>query len=475
MNYDVVIGIEIHCELKTKTKMFSSSKNSFNKEPNTCVSPLDLAMPGSMPRVNKQAVILAIKAAHALDMEIDNLLIFDRKNYFYPDLPKGFQITQDKRPIGKNGKIEIFDENLVLKTIQIERLHLEEDTAKQTHLKDATLLDFNRSGSPLIEIVSKPQITSSKQAANYVEVLRSVVTSLEISDGKMEEGSLRCDINISLKEKNAKTLGTKVEIKNMNSISNIEKAIEFEIQRQSQLLDKNIEITQETRRYDDKLKKTISMREKVKGVDYKYFTEPNIAPIDISDLILKFENIEKEKLPFCKLKKYFLTYNLNFIDSKIIAFKNDVSNYFDLCLEINKNIIQKIANWINKEVFYVLNKQNISIDKFKIKPKKLVELILLQEENKITSKQAKEIFEILLEEEKEIIQIIKERGFENLEDKDALEKIVLNILDKNKNLVKEYKLGKTNLLGFFVGQVLKETKGKANPGITKEIFLKHLS
>ena len=283
MNFEAVIGLEIHVEMKTKSKMFSSSANNFDAKVNENISPLDFAFPGTLPVVNKEAVRKAIRVCNALHMNIDKEIWFERKNYFYSDLPKGYQITQQFRPIGSDGYLLIDLENGEQKRINIERLHMEEDTCKQLHFRDYTLLDYNRAGVPLVEIVSRPEIKNGTEAMKYVEEIRNIVTYADVSDGKMEEGSLRCDVNISIMPCGSKTFGTKVEIKNLNSISNIQKAIDFEIQRQTKLILKGFKVEQETRRYDDAKKETVLMRKKTDAVDYKYFTDPNIAPILMSD------------------------------------------------------------------------------------------------------------------------------------------------------------------------------------------------
>ena len=282
MNFEAVIGIEIHVEMKTRTKMFSASPNRFGATPNTLVTPVDMAFPGTLPVVNKQAVINAIRVSNALNMEIDHELWFDRKNYFYSDLPKGYQITQDKRPIGKEGYVEIETTNGI-KKIGIERLHMEEDTCKQLHMADYTLIDYNRAGTPLVEIVSKPEMRNGEEAMKYVEQIRSIVIYSGVSDGKMEEGSLRCDVNISLRPIGDEKFGTKVEIKNLNSLANVQRAIDFEMKRQSEILLSGGVVEQETRRFDETKKETVLMRKKTDAVDYKYFTEANITPIKLSD------------------------------------------------------------------------------------------------------------------------------------------------------------------------------------------------
>mgnify|MGYP003480128899 FL=1 len=321
MNFEAVIGLEIHVEMKTKSKMFSSAPIDFKAEPNTLVAPLDMAFPGTMPIVNKEAVRNAIRVAHALHMQIDHELWFDRKNYFYSDLPKGYQITQQDRPIGKEGYLEI-EVNGTKKKCEIERIHMEEDTCMQHHFSSYSLLDYNRAGIPLIEIVSKPVLRSGLEARKYVEKIREIVTFANVSDGKMEEGSLRCDVNISIRPYGVETFGTKVEIKNLNSLAHIEKAIDFETKRQSELLLLGKKVQQETRRFDEAKKETVLMRVKTEAADYKYFVEPNIPPIKISD---EFINNAIETCPELydeKLERFLNNYSLNLTDAFIFSLFN---------------------------------------------------------------------------------------------------------------------------------------------------------
>ena len=348
MNFEAVIGIEIHVEMKTKSKMFSSAPVLFGAEPNTLVQPLDIAFPGTMPVVNKQAVINAIRVSNALHMTIDDELWFDRKNYFYSDLPKGFQITQDKRPIGKNGYVTIKVDGKE-KQIEIERLHMEEDTCKQLHLSNYSLLDYNRAGTPLVEIVSRPNIRSGEEAMKYVEQIRSIVQYTNVSDGKMEEGSLRCDVNISLRPIGQDKFGTKVEIKNLNSLSNVEKAIEFEIIRQQQLLLAGIPVEQETRRFDEIRKETVLMRKKTDAVDYKYFTEPNITPIKLSKEFIENAINTCPELASSKKNRYMNDLGLSEYDADTILMDKDMSNYFDETLKSSANP-KLLVNWVMVDV-----------------------------------------------------------------------------------------------------------------------------
>lgn len=471
MEFEAVIGLEIHVEMKTKSKMFSNGKVEYGDEPNTNTVPLDLAFPGTLPSVNKQAVINAIRVCHALHMEIDDLICFDRKNYFYSDLPKGYQITQQFRPIGKNGYLEI-ETSKGLRRIYIERLHMEEDTCKQLHSWDCSLLDYNRAGIPLIEIVSKPDIRTGEEAMKYVERIRSIVAFLEVSDGKMEEGSLRCDVNISLKEKGSTTFGTKVEIKNLNSLANIQKAIDYEIYRQSEILLSGSSVQQETRRFDEGKKETVLMRVKTDAVDYKYFVEPNIPPIQLSKEFIDNAINTSNELAEAKLVRY-KTLGLSDYDCSLLLCNKDISIYFDEALKDNVSP-KLLANWIIVDVQAVLNKEMIDIKDFSITPHRLASLIKSIENKEISNKQAREIFQVMIISDKSVNEIMKELGFVLLSDSDQLLKIINEVLDNNAQSIIDFKNGKDRALGFIVGQVMKATKGQANPAVTAKLVLEQI-
>ncbi|MCR4879659.1 MAG: Asp-tRNA(Asn)/Glu-tRNA(Gln) amidotransferase subunit GatB [Bacilli bacterium] len=466
MDLEAVIGLEIHVEMKTQSKMFSSSPVTFGEDPNTQTTYLDFGFPGTMPVVNKQAVINAIRVSHALHMEIDHELWFDRKNYFYSDLPKGYQITQQDRPIGKNGYLEI-DTKDGHRKIEIERLHMEEDTCKQLHSWDCSLLDYNRAGIPLIEIVSRPDMRNGEEAAKYVEKIRSIVSFLEVSDGKMEEGSLRCDVNISLKDKNSEVLGTKVEIKNLNSLMNIEKAIEFEIARQSVILMTGGSVRQETRRFDEASKETVLMRVKTDAVDYKYFTEPNIVPIKLSaDFINEAINSSPE-LAESKLKRYQEA-GLSEYDCSLLIANKDNSDYYDAVVKTGANP-KLAANWVIGDIQAILNKEAIDIKHFKVSATEIGELIKYIEAGKVSNKQAREIFARMIKEDKTCKEIIETSGASLISDEEELKKIVLAVLDDNEQSIIDFKAGKDRALGYIVGQVMKRTQGKANPGLASKL------
>ena len=472
MNFETVVGIEIHVEMKTKSKMFSLAPISFGLKPNTEVVPFDMAFPGTMPRVNKEAVRNAIRVSNALHMHIDQEIWFDRKNYFYADLPKGFQITQQARPIGSEGYLTI-NVNGENKQIGIERLHMEEDTCMQHHFSDYTLVDYNRAGIPLIEIVSKPEIRSGEEARKYVEKIREIVTFSNVSDGKMEEGSLRCDVNVSIRPFGSDKFGTKVEIKNLNSIANVEKAIDFEARRQSELLLLGKEVEQETRRYDEAKKETVLMRKKTDAADYKYFTEPNIPPIRLSDEFVKDAIDTCPELYDQKLERFLNSYGLNDVDAKIILTSVDMADFYDEAAKFTK-LYQPLANFIISDVNGYLNKNNIAIKDFKVEPKFISELVELLQSKKINSSQGKQIFEKLVKENKSPLTIQKELGAVLISDENEIHKLVLEVLDANPTLRDDFKAGKTRTQGFVMGQIMKKTGGKVNPAIANKFILEEL-
>lgn len=467
MNFEAVIGLEIHVGMKTKTKMFSSSPVGFGKEPNTLVAPFDMAFPGTMPTVNKQGVINAIRVCHALNMEIDNELWFDRKNYFYSDLPKGYQITQKRRPIGKNGTIKLDS-----KKIDIERLQIEEDACKQIHYKDYTLIDFNRAGVPLLEIVTAPQIRNGEEAMRCVEKIRSIVTFLNVSTGRMEEGSLRCDVNVSVRPIGSTNMGQIVEIKNINTLANIQKAIDFEIKRQEKVLLSGRIVQKETRRFDEHIKQTVLMRTKTDDVDYKYFTEPNIAPIKLSREFID-EAIETSPALAEEKKETYLSMGLNDYDSNVLLASKETSDYFDevVSYQINPKLA---ANWINVDIQAVLNKNNQTIDGFVIKPNQLAELIKLIEDGTIKNRQAREIFSLMVKTGKSACDILKENQVVLLSNESQILEIINQVLDNNPRLVIDYQNGKDKVIGYIVGQVMKETNGKANPELVNKLVVNRL-
>lgn len=472
MNFEAVIGLEIHVEMKTASKMFSAAPNSFSTNPNTQVALLDMAYPGTMPLPNKQGIINAIRVCHALHMDIDKLARFDRKNYFYADLPKGFQITQQFHPIGSNGYLDVVGRNGEIRRIGIERLHMEEDTCKQLHFPDYSLLDYNRAGVPLVEIVSRPEIKNGTEAMHYVEGIRNIVIYSNVSDGKMEEGSLRCDVNISLRPYGSKQFGTKVEIKNLNSLKNIEEAIDYEMQRQASLLLSGTPIQQETRRFDEASRKTILMRVKTSAVDYKYFPEPNIVPIRLSD---DFVNNAIASCPelYDDKKKRFLSLGLSESDAEIILSDKDFTSYFEKAIEGAKSS-KTVANFLIVEVNGYLNKNSLGIIEFPMDPASLRSICAYQDEG-YTHKQCVDIFNYCLandvgpEEAKKALKIEKQ-----VDDKGAILDAVNQVLDANPQSIIDYKSGKDRAKGFLIGQVMKLSKGKLNPASVNQVMEEEL-
>ncbi|WP_289197098.1 Asp-tRNA(Asn)/Glu-tRNA(Gln) amidotransferase subunit GatB [uncultured Dubosiella sp.] len=470
-NYFVTIGIEIHCELKTKTKMFSSAPTSFGEVANTCVNEIDLGHPGTLPCVNKHAIELAIKACTGMHCAIDPLVRFDRKNYYYSDLPKGYQITQQFFPIGKDGYVEI-DVDGEKKKIGIERIHMEEDTAKQFHKETGTYIDFNRAGTPLIEIVSRPDMHSAKEAAAYVETLRKNLFYLNVSDVKMEEGSMRCDVNISLSA-DENTLGTKVEIKNLNSIANVQKAVQAEIERQSALLDSGEEVEQATRRFDEAQKTTILMRKKEGNVDYKYFPEPNIFPIQLDAAWIQNIQDHLEELPDARIERFMRDYGLNDYDAGVLVADRAMGD----CSEARREGTEgtsKAANWIIGDMSAWLNKNAKNFETIEVEPQALATLIDLISKGEISGKQGKVVFEeVMLGKDPK--QVVEEKGMKQVSDDGAILALVNSVLDANPQSIEDYKNGKDRAIGFLVGQVMKASKGQANPKRTNELIREELA
>lgn len=469
MNFEPVIGLEIHVQMKTKSKMFSSSPNSFSRFPNSEVTPFDMAFPGTMPVVNKQAVINAIRVANALHMNIDHTLHFDRKNYFYADLPKGFQITQQRRPIGSNGYLMIKDKDGNPKRIGIERIHLEEDTCKQLHFVDYSLLDYNRAGAPLVEIVSYPEMRSDVEASRYVEAIRNIVVYSLTSDGKMEEGSLRVDVNVSLRPYGSSEFGTKVELKNLNSLKNIELALAYEISRQSSILLSGGKVEQETRRFDESSGKTILMRKKTDAVDYKYFPEPNITPIKLSDEFVD-EAISTCPELYDSKKNRYLSYGLAEVDADIILSSLDMAYYFEKCIKGNEKLAKTISNFLIVETNSYLNKNGLTMADFKLAPTDLAKLASMQEEG-YSHKQCADIFFYCLDNDSSIEDAVKALHIEK-QSNDASEilPMVSEVLDANPQSIADFKGGNGRAIGFLIGQVMKKGKGKINASLVAKIM-----
>lgn len=472
MMYKTVIGLEVHCEIKTKSKCFSTAKNTFSNKPNENVVPIDLGLPGILPVPNKEAVKCAIKTALAINCTIPDELIFDRKNYFYPDLPKGYQITQVTKPVGKNGYL-IIEVDGVEKKIDIHQLHLEEDTASLEHFSNYSLIDYNRSGIPLMEIVTEPCISNADEAIAFLETLRSIFIYCDVSEADSKKGQMRCDVNISLMKDTDTKLGTKVEMKNINSFSNVRASIEYEIKRQSKILDDGGKVIQETRRYDTEDSKTYTMREKVDAVDYKYFIEPNIPPVKLEDTFIESIKREIPELPKERKDKYINKYELSKYDSVILSKDRNVSDYFEELLSYGVKP-KDAANWVITSILGSVNKLEIDIKDFFITPKMLADLITLIDEGKISLRQGQKTLYKAIEEQKEPIKLIEELNIEQIDDRDKLIILINESLDEFPSVVKQYKEGKDYAANYFVGSVMKKTKGQASPKITLELVKEEL-
>lgn len=462
----VVIGLEVHCELKTVTKNFSASKNEYTSIPNIHVTPVDLGLPGILPVVNMEAVKKALKTAMALNCTNPDEVLFDRKNYYYPDLPKGYQITQVTKPMGKNGYLKIVMPDYE-KDILIHQLHLEEDTASLDHYPAYSLIDYNRSGIPLIEIVTEPCISNALEAVKFLETLRDVFIYCEVSEADSKKGQMRCDVNISLTDSDK--LGTKVEMKNINSFSSVKAAIEYEIKRQNEVLDKGEKVIQETRRFDEETMKTYSMREKVDAVDYKYFIEPNMPPVKLTKQFL--DDIRKEipRLQYERYHQYTNEYELSEYDSNVLVKDKDIADYFEEL--ISYDIKPKEAcSWVTTVILGSLNKLNTDLEGLFITSKMLSEVIKLTLDNKISVGNAKKVLYRAMDEKVDPIKIIEKEHLRQIDDESVLVKLVNEALDEHEDIVLQFKEGKEYVTNYFVGQVMKKTKGQASPVKTLEII-----
>lgn len=473
--YEPVIGLEVHAQLLTETKLFCSCSTKFGNEPNTNICPVCLGHPGVLPVLNKKAVEFAVMMGIATNCKINSHSIFARKNYFYPDLPKGYQISQYEEPLCENGFITITKKDGSEKIIRIKRIHLEEDAGKSIHDKsDSTLIDVNRCGIPLIEIVSQPDINSPEEAYLYLMKIKQLVQYLEICDGNMEEGSLRCDANVSVRKVGETKLGVKTEIKNMNSFRNVEKAIKFEIERQIDLLEDGEEVVQQTLLWNADLEEAYPMRTKEEEQDYRYFPDPDLTPLLVDELWLeKIKNAIPE-LPDIKLKRFIESYSIPNYDAEIITQDKSLANYYEKVVAHTKEY-KLASNWLMVDVMSILNSENITINKFTISPENLAKLINLISEGVISSKIAKEVFQIMLKDDKDPNLIVKEKNLAQINDKNLIRDLVLKVLDSNINQVDEYLSGKEKVFGFFVGQIMKQTQGKANPQLLNKVLLEELN
>ena len=471
--YEVIIGLEVHAQVSSNSKLFSGSATKFGAEPNSQVSLIDSAFPGMLPVINKECINQAIRTGLGLNAKINNNSVFDRKNYFYADLPQGYQISQYKNPIVGEGKV-LLDMPYGSKEIGIERLHLEQDAGKSIHDMDptSTYVDLNRSGIALMEIVSKPDLRSPDEVNAYIKKLRTIMRYLGTCDGNMQEGSLRADVNVSVRKVGDKKLGTRCEIKNVNSIKFMQMAIEYESNRQVEMLDEGKKIDQETRLFDTKKNETRSMRSKEDAHDYRYFPDPDLLPLKIEQKLIDDLKKTLPELPDNKKERFINDYELNSYEANVLVSEKDISDYYE---EVAKLSDKKLAaTWMMGDLFAMLNDKGLNISNSPISAKNFAELVRSIKSGEISGRIAKEVFEIMVKNGENPKKIIESKGMKQQSDPKELEKIINEILTKNKDKVDQYKSGKEKLFGFFVGQVMKQSGGKANPQLTNEILKKLL-
>ena len=474
-DYEVVIGLEVHAELSTKTKIFCSCPTEFGGAPNTHTCPICMAMPGTLPVLNEKVVEYAVKAGLATNCEISRNSKNDRKNYFYPDLPKSYQISQFDKPLCEHGYIEIEDEEGNKKKIRLLRIHIEEDAGKLNHddFSGESLVDLNRAGVPLIEMVSEPDLRSACEVEQYLRKLKSILEYIEVSDCKMQEGSLRADVNVSVRKKGATEFGTRTEMKNMNSFRSITRAIEYEVDRQIDLIEDGGKVEQETLRWDDVSGKTFSMRDKEDAQDYRYFPDPDLVAIKLSDEYI--ENIKNNlpELPESRKQRYLEQYNLSEKDANIITGSKYLSNLFEGAIKVCDNP-KAVNNWIISDISRILNETEMEPIEIPFDAEQLGKLIILIDKGTISSSIAKKVLEELFENPKDPEEIVKEKGWIQISDEGAIKEVVLKVLENNPQSVADYKAGKEKAIGFLVGQAMKETKGKANPQMLNKMFKENM-
>jgi len=471
MQFEPVIGLEVHAQLKTKTKIFCSCSTEFGNPPNANTCPICTGMPGVLPVLNRLAVNFAIKAALATHCRVNRESRFDRKNYFYPDLPKGYQISQYAAPIAEHGFLDIETRGAGLKKIGITRIHMEEDAGKLIHdpARSRSLVDLNRTGVPLIEIVSDPDIRSAEEAGTYLKKLHSILKYIDVCDGNMEEGSFRCDANISLRPSGQKELGTRTELKNLNSFKHVEKAIDYEIERQTDVLNEGKSVVQETRLWDPSKNKTVSMRGKEEAHDYRYFPDPDLVPLIVDEIWINEVKKEMPELPDEKLARFIKQYPLSDIDAQILTSSIALADFFETAAAFLKDKKQA-ANWIMTTVLGMLNAKGIPITQSPVSPEAVSKLLLLVENKKINANAAKIVFDLMVETQKDPELIVTEKGLEQVSDTSELESTIMSVIRENPEEAAAYREGKTKLFSFFMGQIMKKTNGKADPGIVKQIL-----
>ncbi len=474
-DYEVVIGLEVHAELSTKTKIFCSCKAEFGGAPNEHTCPICMAMPGTLPVLNEKVVEYAVKAGLATNCEISRNSKNDRKNYFYPDLPKAYQISQFDRPLCEKGYVEIEISNGEKKKIRLTRIHIEEDAGKLNHdeLGGGSLVDLNRAGVPLIEIVSEPDLRSAEEVELYLRKLKSILEYIEVSDCKMQEGSLRADVNVSIRKKGSKEYGTRTEMKNMSSFRSIVRAIEYEVDRQVDVIDDGGKIEQETLRWDDVSGKTFSMREKEDAQDYRYFPDPDLVAIKLSEEYIQNIKENLPELPESRRERYISEYKLTERDATLLTASKYLSDLFEKASEICNNP-KAVNNWIMSDISRILNEKEIEPENIPFTAEDLAEVVELIDKGTISSAIAKKVFEEMFENPEKPSKIIEEKGWIQISDESAIKEVVQKIIEENPQSVSDYKAGKDKALGFLVGQAMKQTKGKANPKMLNEMFKENL-
>jgi len=471
MQFEPVIGLEVHAQLKTRTKIFCGCSTRFGESPNANTCPVCTGMPGVLPVLNKQVVSFAIKAALSTHCSINHESRFDRKNYFYPDLPKGYQISQYALPIAEHGYLEIQTKSSGLKKIGITRIHMEEDAGKLIHdpARGKSMVDLNRTGVPLIEIVSEPDIRTAEEAGAYLRKLHAILKYIDVCDGNMEQGSFRCDANISLRPRGQEEFGTRTELKNLNSFKHVEKAILYEIERQTYVLEEGRKVIQETRLWDPSKNKTSAMRGKEQAHDYRYFPDPDLVPLIVDDQWIKQVEKQMPELPDEKQSRFIHDYELSEYDARVLTSSIELANFFEETAKPLKDK-KKAANWIMTTLLGMLNNKGISIQESPVTAFSFSELLRLIEKGSINANAAKKVFEEMVDTAKDPLTIVKEKGLEQVSDHLELEKILIQIIDKHPDEAAAYRNGKTKLFSFFMGQVMKETKGKADPKIVTPLL-----
>ncbi len=469
MEYEAVIGLEIHVQMDTTTKLFCSCRVQFGDEPNTNVCPVCLGMPGSLPVLNRKAVEYAIRAALALNCEVHRESIFARKNYFYPDLPKGYQISQYEKPIATNGWLEFDMPDGSKRRVRIRRLHMEEDAGKNIHEGSKSYVDLNRAGTPLMEIVTEPDLRTPEEARLFLENLRNIMRYTGVSKADMEKGQLRCDINVSIRPKGSQELGTRTEIKNVNSFRFVQKALEYEIERQIRVVSEGGKIEQETRTFDPASGKTYTMRTKEEAEDYRYFPDPDLQPLLLEDSWIEEIRSSMPELPHQRLKRLLSQYGISEYEAKIFVQNKELGDFFEFAVK-HYNEPKLIANWLLNDLLGLLNERQVSIEDSPVSPEGLAQLVRLIKEGVISTKIGKEVIKEMVQTGKSANQIVEERGLKQISDEGAIKGIIEQVISQFPQEVERYRAGEEKLLGFFVGQVMKATKGKANPKLVNQLL-----